>query len=893
MPREAEAELVYPPRAEDDTPATYIEKLEAAISRGAMATVLCKSPDEFSKTCLRKYMRGFSYFGDSLDMAVRKMLMEVILPKETQQIDRLLAGFADRYHECNPGIFVSPDEASIAAFSILLLHSDNHNKNNKRKMQKADYIKNTQGPVSISADILECFYDNVCYTPFIHFEDDVAVHSHRLAKPKKRSLIKPKSSDNLKGPIDPYALILDDKLSILRPSLKDVMDTEDLYKYTGTLSSFNISDLHDAFLKSSILQIVSARSRPDAFSNQATISNPAEAQAGIVSIKVVKIGLLWRKDPKKKKAKRPWQEHGAILTDSKLYFFRDVGWTKKLISQAEAYQKSGKRKGPLVFHPPLTSFEPDALMSMDDTVALVDSSYKKHKNGFVFVKHGGFEEIFLANSEGDMNDWLGKLNYAATFRTAGVRIRGMVETPYDGERYQMKRKGSQLSTLSQESQPQAVTISNRQPNPQMAWEIMFYRRQIINEKLSDYDEKLSHIHKELEYLLRSARHLQTLLPIQAKTREALIFAAGRMSAKLKWTRMELWRTKCHRDVLKADLEIEKVSDFPAPQSGGTSKTVTPQKPTASKPIPQALARTQTDTSSSALSPVATSITHSPVVPGAVEKGAAESTDNAANLSLQESRPMDYLELPVKHSLEQSPSRTDAGTWQGHDLRHQPSIVSSHQSKVGSDPQDNVADVDSEPAPEQQAEPTKDLTLVNSKRPSTAGSDRDRVGAISPEPTPRDRGSVRRSLQRTLRDSPHASHHASLRGKRLRESGSSFVTTDESGHSHGAENGELRRSTGSFMVHGKKASVVTFGSELNEDRLKAHKSAQDGAQRAELNSPKIGVLNGETSPRLPAKATVHVDEDHNEDLAETFPEMDTEHDSRRTSQSTDARPEMTV
>ena len=88
MPRDTEPELVYPPRAEDDTPATYIEKLEAAISRGAMATVLCKSPDEFSKTCLRRYMRGFSYFGDSLDMAVRKMLMEVILPKETQQIDR-------------------------------------------------------------------------------------------------------------------------------------------------------------------------------------------------------------------------------------------------------------------------------------------------------------------------------------------------------------------------------------------------------------------------------------------------------------------------------------------------------------------------------------------------------------------------------------------------------------------------------------------------------------------------------------------------------------------------------------------------------------------------------------------------------------------------------------
>ena len=759
-------------------------------------------------------------------------------------------------------------------------------------MQKPDYIKNTQGPVSTSADILECFYDNVCYTPFIHFEDEIAVHSHRLAVPKpKRSLIKPKSSDNLKGPIDPYALILDDKLGILRPSLKDVMDTEDLYNYTGTLSSFTISDLHDAFLSSAVLQIVSARSRPDAFSNQATISNPAEAQAGLVSIKVAKVGLLWRKDMKKKKAKRPWQEWGAILTDSKLYFFRDVGWTKRLISQAEGHQKPGKRKGPLVFHPPLKSFEPDALMSMDDTVALVDSSYKKHKNGFVFVKHGGFEETFLANSESDMNDWLGKLNYAATFRTAGVRMRGMVETPHEGERYQMKRKGSQLSNFSQESQPQDVPTSNRQANPQMAWEIMFYRRQIINEKISDYDEKLSHTQKELDYLLRSARHLQILLPIQAKTRESLILAAGRMSAKLKWTRMELWRTKCHRDLLKADLEIEKVSDFPAPQSGATSKTTTPQKPTASKPTPQALARTQTDTSGSALSPTATSTTTSalapsPIVPGTVEQGQTELAHNAPNSPEQPPKPIAYLEPSVGHSLEKSPSKTDIGDGQTHDLRHQPSIVSSHRSKVGSDPQDNIADVDSEPGPEQHAQPTRDLTLVHSQRPSTAGSDRDRVGAISPEPATRDRGSVRRSLQRTLRDSPHASHHTSLRGKRLRESGSSFVTTDESGHSQGMENGELKRSTGSFMLHGKKASVVTFGSEINEERLKAHKAPQNGAQRAEPNSPKIGGLSGGTSPQPPAREAVFVDEGHDKDLAVVSLEMNSEHDSRETPQSKD-------
>jgi Sec7-like guanine-nucleotide exchange factor len=77
--------------------------------------VLCQSDEDFFKVALRKYMRGFSYFGDPMDMSIRKLLMEVDLPKETQQIDRFLQAFADRYHECNPGIFASPGTALSCA----------------------------------------------------------------------------------------------------------------------------------------------------------------------------------------------------------------------------------------------------------------------------------------------------------------------------------------------------------------------------------------------------------------------------------------------------------------------------------------------------------------------------------------------------------------------------------------------------------------------------------------------------------------------------------------------------------------------------------------------------------------------------------------------------------
>jgi hypothetical protein len=831
-------ELTYPQRGDEDTPATYLAKLEAAVPRGYMATILCKGSDDFSKTCLRKYMRGFSYFVDPVDMAIRKMLMEVELPKETQQIDRLLQGFADRYCECNPGIFVSVDEAYFVAFSILLLHSDTHNKNNKRKMQKQDYVKNTQDEVEVSNDILECFHDNVSYTPFIHFEDEVAVNSHRLAVPKSRkTLFRTPSTESLRGPVDPYTLILDNKLDILRPSLKDVMDTEDTYNSLGTASALDVTSLHNGFFRSGILQIVSARSRPDAFLTQATISNPAEAQAGLVDIKAAKVGLLWRKDPKKKKTKSPWQEWGAILTSSQLYFFRDVGWIKRLMFQHESHQKMGSNAGPVLFRPPLSSFEPDALMSMDDAVALLDSSYKKHKHAFVFIKHGGFEEVFLANDEADMNDWIAKLNYAATFRTAGVRMRGHIGQVYEGQQRSVTQ--GKASNPDNHVPPLGEAKSNSNGNEaRLLDQIIIYRRQIMEDKITEATAKLTLAQKELDSLLRNARHLQILTPIQAKTREALILAAGRMSAKLKWTRVEMSRTKCHRDILRLDLDEGAAGVALAETS---PLTETPQKMSPLRSDHHSMTNSDLRTSETLAVP------RSPVL---AQKPGSDSPSVTENIKLPEgsSRPLSNVpsrdgtsghksvnSLEVPASIENTSANSSREAIHlatsnpgSHSLVHQTSIISSHRRPSDPDSRLTSPTRDLDDGEEQVLREAgllgTDGVSPSGKRPDTSGSDRDRVGSISlPDVTARDRGSVRRSLQRTLRESqhaPHLPHHH--RSKKGRDSNSS-VTFTEDGKSVSGESDGLTRGTGSFIVHGKKASVITFGSEWqsmsNEERLR--------------------------------------------------------------------------
>jgi Sec7-like guanine-nucleotide exchange factor len=161
--------------------------------------------------------------------------MDVYLPKETQQIDRVMEAFAQRYHECNPQLFTSSGERAIVvlssqdginhtenidqpyvlAFSLIMLHTDAFNKSNKSKMTKADYIRNTRID-GVPSEILDCLFDNIVYSPFTFVEDDTDGGSNQslLGMPPLSSAETTNSSFfNLghstkdRGKIDPHFLI--------------------------------------------------------------------------------------------------------------------------------------------------------------------------------------------------------------------------------------------------------------------------------------------------------------------------------------------------------------------------------------------------------------------------------------------------------------------------------------------------------------------------------------------------------------------------------------------------------------------------------------------------------------------------------------------------------------
>lgn len=144
--------LSLPIRVEDEPPEEYLDRVRQLGFGSYTAGALSKYGDDFHMNVLKLYLQLFSFVDDPLDMALRKFLIHARLPQETQHIDRLLDAFAYRYHECNPDIYVSAAQAYFVAFSLMLLHSDFFNKSNKHKMQKVEYLKNTDSSKDDKAD---------------------------------------------------------------------------------------------------------------------------------------------------------------------------------------------------------------------------------------------------------------------------------------------------------------------------------------------------------------------------------------------------------------------------------------------------------------------------------------------------------------------------------------------------------------------------------------------------------------------------------------------------------------------------------------------------------------------------------------------------------------------
>ncbi|KAG9219328.1 hypothetical protein CCMSSC00406_0001738 [Pleurotus cornucopiae] len=97
--------------------------------------------------------------------ALRLFLQSFRLPGEAQKIDRYMLKFAERFIAGNPqSDFANADGAYVLAYSVILLNTDAHNPQVKKRMTKADFVKNNRG-INDNSDLPEEFlhtiYDDI------------------------------------------------------------------------------------------------------------------------------------------------------------------------------------------------------------------------------------------------------------------------------------------------------------------------------------------------------------------------------------------------------------------------------------------------------------------------------------------------------------------------------------------------------------------------------------------------------------------------------------------------------------------------------------------------------------------------------------------------------------
>lgn len=121
--------------------------------------------DEFCVQVLHEFAGTFDFQDMNLDTALRLFLETFRLPGESQKIQRVLEAFSERYYEQSPQILANKDAALLLSYSLIMLNTDQHNVQVKKKMTEDDFIRNNRhinGGNDLPRDFLTELYHSIC-----------------------------------------------------------------------------------------------------------------------------------------------------------------------------------------------------------------------------------------------------------------------------------------------------------------------------------------------------------------------------------------------------------------------------------------------------------------------------------------------------------------------------------------------------------------------------------------------------------------------------------------------------------------------------------------------------------------------------------------------------------
>uniref|UniRef100_A0A8C4J660 Cytohesin 1 n=1 Tax=Dromaius novaehollandiae TaxID=8790 RepID=A0A8C4J660_DRONO len=118
----------------------------------------------------------------------RQFLWSFRLPGEAQKIDRMMEAFAQRYCQCNPGVFQSTDTCYVLSFAIIMLNTSLHNPNVKDKPTAERFIAMNRGindGGDLPEELLRNLYESIKNEPFKIPEDDGNDLTHTFFNPDR------------------------------------------------------------------------------------------------------------------------------------------------------------------------------------------------------------------------------------------------------------------------------------------------------------------------------------------------------------------------------------------------------------------------------------------------------------------------------------------------------------------------------------------------------------------------------------------------------------------------------------------------------------------------------------------------------------------------------------
>ena len=94
---------------------------------------------------LKAFIGLFDFGGKSIADALRDLLEAFRLPGEAQPIARITEAFADHFFSFGPEDIADQEATYILAYSVIMLNTDQHNPQNRKRMTIEDYQKNLRG----------------------------------------------------------------------------------------------------------------------------------------------------------------------------------------------------------------------------------------------------------------------------------------------------------------------------------------------------------------------------------------------------------------------------------------------------------------------------------------------------------------------------------------------------------------------------------------------------------------------------------------------------------------------------------------------------------------------------------------------------------------------------